>query len=297
MDCGRRGDEMRSSKGDKLFNLCNTIFMLLFAMVCIIPLMYVLSGSLMSDDEFIRRGFALFPKKLDFTAYRYVMRPEFNMVKGFKDTIIITVLGTLMNLLFTASIAYGLAKKTLKGRNLITGIIFFTMLFGGGMIPTYLVVRATGLINTYLAFVIPGLVSPWNMFILRNFFMGIPVELEESAMLDGANEVLILIRIIMPLSIPALATIGLFYAVGHWNTWFPVLLYIPSTRIVTIQYVLRTILANELATTMSIVSESKVPMEQLKMASLIVAMIPVIIIFPFVQKYFVKGVTVGSIKG
>lgn len=288
---------MKKSRGDRIFDICNTVFMILFGLICIIPLLYVLSGSLMSPDEFLRSGYALFPKKLDFTAYRYVMREEYGMVKAFGDTVLITAAGTLLNLLFTSSMAYGLAKKTLKGRNLITGIVFFTMLFGGGMIPTYLVVRSTGLINTYWAFIIPTLVSPWNMFILRNFFMGIPVELEESAMLDGANEVLVLVRIILPLSIPAMATIGLFYAVGHWNSWFPVLLYIPGNKIKTIQYILRTILANEAMSAVVESSRDSIPKDQLKMASMVVAMVPVIVVFPFVQKYFVKGVTVGSVKG
>lgn len=289
---------LKKHSSEKVFDVCNITLMLMLCLIFIIPILYIVTGSLISNEEFLRRGYVLFPEKLDFGAYRYVLNLDYGLYRAFKDTAIITLLGTFLNLVVTSAMAYGLAKKTMPGRNVITGMVFITMLFNGGMIPTFLVVRGTGLLNTYLAFIIPTLVSPWNLFLLRNFFMSIPVSLEESAMLDGANEVEILLRIILPLSLPSIATIGLFYAVAHWNVWFEVLIYVPKYNIKTIQYVLREIFSNNIQENIPNLGERMVvPPHQIRMATLVVATVPILIVYPFIQKYFVKGVMVGSIKG
>ena len=286
------------TKGDIMFDCVNYAFMLLVAMIFVFPLLFVISTSLMSQTTYLKYGYSFFPREIDFTAYQMVLEDSFGFASAFRDTIIVTVVGTALNLLFTAGMGYGLAKKDLPYRNLLTGFVFFTMLFSGGMIPTYMVVKGTGLLNTYWALILPGLVSPWNMFLMRNFFMAIPESLTESASLDGANEIQILFCIIIPLSLPAMATMALFYGVGHWNAWMPSLLYEPSRKINTLQYFLKTVLEGLTDDRKETIQDYlNVPTQQLKMAALVVATAPMIIIYPFIQKFFVKGLIVGSVKG
>lgn len=290
---------MRKSKGDKIFDGINVVFMALLCLVFIVPIIYVVSGSVMSEAEYLRRGQVLIPKHIDFGAYKIVFSSEFGLMKGFKDTLFITLLGTVCNVFFSACMAYALSKKNMPLRDFITGMVFFTMLFGGGLIPTYMLVRALGMMDHYSAFIVPGLISAWNMLLLRNFFMAIPQSLEEAALIDGASEIVVFLKIILPLSLPALATVGLFCAVGHWNQWFSCIIYSPKGKIQTIQYILRKILIDNAVgeRTRTISQELAIPTYQVQMASLVVATAPIICVYPFIQKYFVKGVMVGSIKG
>lgn len=293
-----RGKKSNKVKDGVVFDIVNVIFMCCMVFVFVVPLLFVVSTALESPAAYNKYGYSLFPRDLDFGAFIQILSDTKGFLGALKDTVIVTLLGTAMNLVFTAAMGYGLSKKNLPFRTAITGIVFFTMLFGGGMIPTFMVVKMTGLLNSYWALIIPGLISSWNMFLMRNFFMAIPESLIESAALDGANEIRILFQIVIPLSAASMATMALFYGVGHWNDWMGVLLYMPARKISSLQYYLRTILdGSDLDRLESINDYLNIPTQQTKMAALVVATVPMLVIYPFLQRYFVKGVIIGSIKG
>lgn len=202
----------------------------------------------------------------------------------------------------TISLAYGLSKDNLKGKTVITGFVFFTMLFSGGLIPTFILVKGLGLIDSRWAMVLPCLVNTWNLLIMRNFFYAIPKSLEEAAVIDGANDIQILTKVVLPLSKASIATIGLFYAVSHWNAWFDAMLYINKTPLLPMQNILRNIitaassigdLGAEAYNSLDVVP----PSQSIRAATIVITTLPILVVYPFVQKYFVKGVMVGSVKG
>ena len=290
----------RMSKGDLAFNIFNITGMILVCFVFIYPFLYVLSRSLMPEMERAVRPFALIPNSLDFSGYKLIFSKSSNVVNSYKVTIARAVVGTLMNLIFSTLSAYVISRKDYPAKNFLTFMMVFTMWFGGGLIPSYLVNRAYGLGNNFWVYIFPSLISPWNTLILRNFFMAMPESLEESAKIDGASDMTVLVRIILPLSKASLATIGLFYAVGHWNSWFDSMLYMNDNKMWTLQYVLRQVLSS--ASVGELVQDfgdanSKPPTELVRMATIIAATVPILCVYPFLQKYFVKGVMVGSIKG
>ncbi|MBR6185680.1 MAG: carbohydrate ABC transporter permease, partial [Clostridia bacterium] len=214
----------------------------------------------------------------------------------------ITVCGTLINLFFTITMAYALSKKYLRGRNILLNLVIFSMFFSGGMIPGFIVVSSwLKMRGTYWALLLPGAISAYNMLIVKNFFQGIPQELEESANLDGCNDLGTLIRIVLPLSLPVLATFGLFYAVGHWNSYFSAMIYLTNDKMYPLQLILRNIIvtAEASAGDMNLMDPNFVepPKQSIKMAVIVVATVPIMCVYPFLQKYFVKGVMVGALKG
>lgn len=281
------------------------IYMVLFALVLVIlfPLINVVSTSFISTAEKSRRGgFILIPEQFDFTAYELILGKGSNIWNGYKNTIFVVGIGTLLNMVFTIPMAYALANKNLKGRGIINGMVVFTMLFSGGMIPNYILINELGLLNSRWSLIFPGLISAWNMIILRNFFSAIPESLKEAACLDGANEWCILTRIVLPLSKASLATITLFYAVGRWNSWFNAYMYINDPKLLPVQNILRNILASSSAMadvdpTLYAELESMPSSSAVQSATIIVATVPILLVYPFIQKYFVKGVMVGSVKG
>jgi putative aldouronate transport system permease protein len=241
----------------------------------------------------------LFPEGIDLTAYQILFGRSPVILNAYKVTLLRVVLGTLFNLIFTVTMAYVLAKKDLPGRIPLTIFVFVTMVFSGGLIPRFLLVDALGLRNTLWSMIVPGLISAWNMLIMRNFFMSIPEELTEAAIVDGASPPVILWRIILPLSLPVIATIGLFYAVGHWNAWFDAAIYIDKSDQQPLQIILRGLL---MSTTMQGLeelsfTENPPPAASLRSALIIVSTVPVLFVYPFIQRYFVKGMMVGGIKG
>jgi putative aldouronate transport system permease protein len=251
-------------------------------------------------------GLSLIPKAPTLEGYRKVLANIY-IFNGFKATIIRVLLGTTLTIFFTITTAYPLAKRYFPDRSFWTSLLVFTMFFSGGLIPSYLLVRNLGLYNTVWALVLPGLISTYNMIIMRNFFMAIPAELEESARMDGAGEFAILFRIIVPVSGPIIATVILWTMVGHWNAWFDSMIYISTASKQVLQQVLRRMVLegelqmielNQLQAIQEVgVSGSMVTPEGVKAAAVMVGTIPIICIYPFLQKYFVKGVLVGSLKG
>jgi putative aldouronate transport system permease protein len=286
--------------GEHTFDVFNIVLLTVLSLLFLIPFLAVLSTSFISAEESMRRGaFVLIPQKLDFGAYEMLLKRGMIIYNAYKVTLFRITVGTFLNLLFTATLAYGLSRRTLPGRNTLVLIIFLTMIFHGGLIPSYMLIDKLGLKDTLWVLVIPGLISAWNLFIMRNFFLTLPEELEESAIIDGATPAMILWKIVVPLSMPAIATIGLFYAVHHWNDWFGASIYINSQSKLPIQVVMRNILLSGL-----IQDETQVeyirdppPAASLKSAVVIISTLPILFVYPFIQKYFVKGVLVGSIKG
>lgn len=293
----------RMTLGDKIFHICNYAFLILFSVIIILPLFCVVMNSFVSQAEITRRGmFIIIPEQWDFSAYKMLWASRTNLIRAYGNTFFRVIVGTVMNLVFTIALAYPLSKRNLKGRTFINAMVFFTMLFGGGMVPTYLVIKWTGLLNTPWALIVPGLINTWNMFMMRNFFYGIPESLTESATLDGANNFQVLVHIVLPCSMASLATIGLFYAVGHWNAWFDATIYITDQSLLPMQNILRNIISaasmSDLSADMMAMADYvQPPTESIKSATIIVSTLPILVVYPFVQKYFVKGAMVGSVKG
>ncbi len=247
--------------------------------------------------EFLENDIILWPKEWVTDAYQFILGNS-RFIRSIWITILITVVGTLMNLLFTVTMAYGLSRP-FYGQKTILFMVLFTFLFSAGIIPTYLIVKETGLLDSIWALIIPVLISPWNLIVIRQFFRNIPEELNEAAIMDGANPFTIFGRIILPLSKPALATFGLFYAVAHWNSYFTGLLYISNPALWPIQVLLRQIVVVNDNTALieqhALVQQP--PAETIQMAAILLATVPILIVYPFLQKHFAKGVMLGSVKG
>ena len=287
------------------FTLGDVIIYTLLALLSftiVFAFMHLLSISLSSNAVATKGGLIFVPREETLDNYSRVFTNRYIWI-GYKNTLFRTVVGTSVQLVFTALGAYVLSKKYFPHRSFWTLLIVFTMFFSGGLIPTFLLVKNLGLTNTYASMILPGLVSAYNLTIMRNFFQSLPEEIEESCMIDGAGRMRIFWQFILPLSTPILATVALWLAVGHWNAWFDVLIYISDTDKRTLQVVLRNIIITgtkelDLGTASSSVNdEPQVSSEGLKAASIYVATIPILCVYPFLQKYFVKGIMVGSLKG
>lgn len=283
--------------GNRIFDAVNYTLLLIIALVCVMPFVYVVAVSFASPAEVARGGLILWPKEWSLASYRYIFSTS-TLFRSMLVSIYITVVGTLINLFFTSLMAYPLAKSHLRGRQYILLGVLFTMLFSGGLIPTYFVVKSLHLTNTLWALMIPGAISAFNLIVLKNFFQQIPDGLEDSARIDGCNDVGVLFRIVLPLSLPAMATFGLFYAVSHWNQFFNAILYINDNRLWPIQVLLReiVILAQSSIGDTSIDSADIQPLT-IRMAVIVFATVPILLVYPFLQKHFAKGVMLGSVKG
>jgi putative aldouronate transport system permease protein len=283
--------------GNRLFDALNHILLLVISLCCVLPFVYVLAVSFASPEEVAKGGMILFPKSWSLASYRYIFSTD-TLIRSLGVSIYITVLGTLINLAFTSLMAYPLAKTQLRGRGIILLGVLFTMLFGGGMIPTYFVVKALHLTNSLWSLMIPSAISAFNLIVLKNFFQQIPDGLEDSAKIDGCNDLSVLIRIVLPLSLPAMATFGLFYAVSHWNQFFSAVLYINDNKKWPIQVLLReiVILAQSRIGDSSI-DDTQVQPLTIRMAVIVFATVPILMVYPFLQKHFAKGVMLGSVKG
>ncbi|MBP1991720.1 carbohydrate ABC transporter permease [Paenibacillus eucommiae] len=285
----------------KLFDMFNVIALVLLSLTILVPFMILISQSLMSNEDIINYGYTLFPKHISLQAYKYLLADNLFIYKGFAISFFVTVAGTFCCLLFTGSLAYGLSKKQMPYRNAMSVFVLITMFFSGGLIPSYILIMKLGLKGSLWALILPALISPWYMFLMRSFFMEIPKEVEESALIDGANEMIVLWKIIVPMSMASIATVGLFYAVGHWNSWFPASLYLQSQDKWPLQLILREIISSfDFASkdpSNSLELKQSIPQQGIKAAAILVTSLPIICVYPFIQKYFVKGVIVGSVKG
>ncbi|MDR6551121.1 carbohydrate ABC transporter permease [Paenibacillus qinlingensis] len=283
-----------------IFDISNYLVLGIIGIVSILPFLYVIAGSFASDAELTQRAVFLIPETFTLAAYRFIFSTS-TIIKSIGVSLYVMVVGTFVNLFFTVTMAYALSKRGLMGRNTVLNLIIFSMLFGGGLIPTFLVVRELHMLDTYWALMIPGAISAFNLIIVKNFFQEIPPELEEAAKIDGCTEIGLLWRIVLPLSMPVLATFTLFYAVGHWNNFFSALLYINDPAKWPLQVMLRQIVLLSQAAAGDINSMDpnfvKPPEQSIKMAVIVVGTIPILLVYPFLQKHFAKGVLIGSVKG
>jgi putative aldouronate transport system permease protein len=282
-----------------IFDVINAVFMIAFCATTIFPFLHLLSLSLSTGNVPLTQ-IHLIPPEFTWDNYKKVLTNEF-VLSGFVNTLTRTILGTALSLAATVFAAYPLAKRYFPHRSFWTAFIVFTMFFSGGLIPNYLLVKNLGLMNSVWALVLPGLVSAFSLVIARNFFMAIPESLEESGKIDGANDIVILFRIVIPISMPIIATLSLWMAVGHWNAWFDSLIYMTDSHNQVLQVVMRRIVLLGTKDMMDLNSFDDpnlvVNPETIKAATLMVTIIPIVMFYPFLQKYFVKGVLVGSLKG
>ncbi|QNK57072.1 MULTISPECIES: carbohydrate ABC transporter permease [unclassified Paenibacillus] len=286
----------RRNQGIGLFEGFNYVFLFLIAIIMTFPFLYVFSISISSYRDYLEHGFTLIPKSFVLDAYEYILASS-RFVRSLFVTVEITVIGTLVNLLFTTTFAYVLARPII-GQRIMMFLVVFTMMFSAGMIPTYLVVKGTGLLNSIWALIIPAAINSFNLVVVRQFFLNIPRELSEAATIDGANDLHIFAQIMLPLSKPALAAFGLFYAVAHWNNYFTGILYLNDPADWPIQVILRQmVIVNEPLAALNMPREFAPPGETVQMAATLVATLPILILYPFLQKHFVKGVMLGSVKG
>ncbi len=286
------------SFASRLFDWCNGILLALYALIAIVPFIHVIGTSFASPREAAAKDFILFPTEFSLQAYRTIFASD-RIVQSLLVTIMITVVGTAINIVLTSLMAYPLSRKELIGRRPIMYMLIFTLLFSGGMIPSFLLVKELGLLNSYWSLLLPGAINTFNLIILKNFFQQLPEGLEESAKMEGANDLVILARIALPLSLPAIATFGLFYAVGHWNTFMSAILYINDADKWPIQVLLRSLvlMSQDWLAETDATADFVAPPETVKMAVITVATLPILFVYPFLQKHFAKGVMLGSIKG
>ena len=288
--------------GSRIFDIANYLIVTLVALTTIFPFIYIIGASFATEYEIATRPLFVIPQNASTAAYEYIFSSN-KILRGFGNSIFITVCGTAINLFFTVTMAYALSKTRLRGRNFFLNMVIISMFFSGGMIPGYIVVaNVLNLKNTYWAVLLPGAISAYNMMIVKNFFQGIPQELEESASMDGCTDIGVLLRIVLPLSLPVLATFGLFYAVGHWNAYFGAMIYMKTAKEKwPLQVLLREliILSSGTAGDMNNLDPEFIqpPEQSVKMAVIVVSTVPIMMVYPFLQKYFVKGVMVGALKG
>ncbi|RAV18747.1 carbohydrate ABC transporter permease [Paenibacillus contaminans] len=293
----------RFFSSDTVFQTVNNLLLAALSLTFVLPFLVVLVTSLVGETELIRRGnFILIPEQFDFSAYKLLLSKDSLIYNAFGVTFLRVTIGTFLNLVFTAMTAYGLSRKNLPGRSIFALMVLITMFFEGGLIPSYLLIKGLHLTDSFWVMIVPGLISTWNMLIMRNFFSQLPEGLEESAMIDGASPFKILVRIVFPLSLPTFATIGLFYAVGHWNAWFDAVIYINDLNMQPLQVILRRIIISlsmeEINVSMlAVLRDQRPPAQSVKAAAIIVTTVPILFVYPFLQKHFAKGVLIGSIKG
>lgn len=294
-----RKNKIKGSIADRITNVIIYTIAGIAGILTLLPFLYVVAGSFATEKELTEKAFFIIPSVISTNAYQYIFETG-EIFNGLKNSIFLTVVGTCVNMFFTTTFAYPLSKKHFKGRTFVLNMVIVTMLFSGGMIPTFIWIKQLGLYNSYWALILMGAISPFNMIIVKNFFQELPAELEESARIDGCTDLKIFASIVLPLSKPVIASISLFYAVGHWNDYFGAMIYLQDTSKETVQIVLRRIVllaAGIQAEGMDFDVMGVPPDKAVKMAATMVATLPILVVYPFVQKYFTKGVMVGAVKG
>lgn len=295
----------KSTYKDYLFDILNYTFLIIVMVVTLYPFLNVLAISLNESTDTVRGGIYLWPREFTFNNYLEIAKYE-NLVTGFTNSVLRTVIGTVLGVFIQAMVAFTLSRTDFQGRRFVSTVIVLTMYFSGGLIPGYMLIRDLHLMNTFWVYILPGLVSAFNIIIIRSFMDGLPFSLQESAKMDGANDFTIFYRIILPLCKPVLATIALFVAVGQWNNWFDTYLYNSmNENLTTLQYELMKILenttmggnvdANQMRPNAAQQSQMVSP-ESIKMAITMVTVVPIVLVYPFLQKYFIQGMTLGAVK-
>jgi putative aldouronate transport system permease protein len=291
---------IKRSKAEYIFGIFNICFLLFLTLITLYPFLYVAFASLSNPSNLASHsGLLLWPLGFNIDGYISVFKNP-NIITGYTNTIIYVVVGTIINVFMTALGAYVLSRKGVMLRDTIMMMIVFTLFFSGGLIPNYLLVRSLGMFDTMWALILPGAISTYNLIIMRTSFAAIPDSLEESARIDGANDITILFKIVLPLSQAVISVMILFYAVAHWNSWFSAMIYLRNRDAYPLQLFLREILINSSTDSMitgSSGSDKEAISEIIKYCTIIIATLPIIAVYPFLQKYFTKGVMIGAVKG
>lgn len=294
-------NKIRVSAGDRIVSIVFYVLVALFAAACLLPFILVIAASFTEETALVKNGYQLFPSEFSLNAYKLLAQTS-NVLDAYKVTIFITVVGTLASMLCTCAIAYAMSCQNFRSRGALSMFCYFTMLFNGGLVATYLMnTQVLHLRDNILVLILPSMLSAYNIFLMRNFFSGLPASLSEAAKLDGATDLQILFKIILPISTPGIATVGLFYALGYWNEWYKCMLYISDEKLYTLQYLIMKIMRqiNYASTVPADVNiyQGALPTYSFRMAAVIAAIGPIVLLYPFVQKYFTSGLTVGSVKG
>jgi len=301
----RHAAGIRKPTGDRVLTGFFYAASFIFAAACLFPFILVIVASFTEEGTLVREGYSLFPSRWAIAAYQAVLSGK-AMGNAYTVTVFVTLVGTTLSLLFTSLCSYAISGKMLRYRNVIAFIFYFTMLFSGGLVPWYILIsRYLSLRNNIWVYILPALVNPWNMFLLRNFFTTLPDSFRESAQIDGASELTILARIVIPLSLPAMATIALFYGIVYWNSWIESLLFIDGSakyeHLITLQFLIMRIIRNiEAARTLAKQSTLPIPIppaETIRYATTLLTIGPIILLYPFLQRYFIAGLKVGGVKG
>lgn len=295
-----KSTKIKMSLGEKIFTVFNYLLFTLIGIITLFPFLNIIAKSFSSEAAVISGKVSIIPVEFQLGTYKYVLANK-QFINSFKISVFVTVVGTLLSLVMTVVAAYPLSKPRLRGRKVFTLIYIFTMLFSGGLVPTYILMSNLRLVNKLPILILPSLISVYNMLIIKSYFESIPDSLEESAKLDGASNTTILFKIILPLSLPVFATIALFYAVGYWNNYFTAMIYITNPSLKPMQLYLKEMLyaASDVFLQLNnknIDATMNSTPEAIQAASIITATVPIIIVYPFLQKYFVKGVLIGSVK-
>jgi putative aldouronate transport system permease protein len=301
-DTKNSGYRWKATEAEKTFAVFNYVGFTMLCLLMIYPFWHIIMMSLSSVEATARGGLFVWPKGFNLLTYRQIFKNP-QIYTGYYTTLLVTISGTGLGVLLTAMTAYPLSKKTLPLSSTLMLLVLFTMLFNGGMIPNYMLIKNMGLIDNRLALILPGLIGAYNIILMKTFFLSIPASLEESAKIDGANDIYVFARIVLPLSKAMLATIALFMAVGYWNDFFSTVLYINQSHKWSMQAVLRFMITNTATAMMQAGIAARADEAQqvteatIKAASIVVATVPILIVYPFLQKYFVRGVMIGSVKG
>lgn len=290
--------KIRKISGDHVFDICNLIFMCFIIFVTLYPFYYVIISSLNDPMDLLKGPVYLLPRKFSFSNYVYVLQDK-DILKAAFITVSRTVIGSVSAVLFTAAFAFGVSKSLLLGRKFFIGMALITMYFSGGLIPSYiLIAHGLKLQGNFLVFIIPNLFNAFNAFIMMAFFRGVSPEIEESAKIDGAHEIIIFFKLILPISMPILATVALFNGVFHWNSWFDALLYGGRNLETLQQYLVKSIQSATVNTqAANYVSNLGISSTSIRLTTMVITAFPIVLAYPFLQRYFVKGVMIGSLKG
>lgn len=290
---------------DKVFQFIANLIMVLLAVFCLCPFLLIISSSVTSQNEIINYGYSFMPKEVDFTAYKYILNGSSNIIKSYGVSIIVMLLGTVTNLAISILYAYPLSRRNLPGRNFFSFLLFFTLLFNGGLIPTYIMwTRTFQIKNTILALIVPNLLmNGFYVILARNYFANsIPEAITEAAKIDGANEICILFKIILPVSKPIIATLGLFVSLSYWNDWLNGLYYVSDERLYSIQVLLNRMLMetmylqSSLSNSIRLSVGQTIPTDAIKMAVAVIGVLPLLIIYPFISRFLTSGIVIGAVK-
>lgn len=288
----------QSTPAGRVFDAVNIVVLVALAVVTILPFIYVAAGSFASEPELTERSFFLWPREFVTDSYDFIFSTN-TFMRSLIVTVAVTAVGMVIQVLLTFTMAYPLSRRHLPGRNIFLGLVVFTLVFTGGLIPTYLIVRELGMLDTYWALILPLAINPFYLIIVKNFFQELPEELQEAAQIDGCSEFGVFWRIVLPLSKPILATMGLFYAVAIWNDFMSPLLYLSDSSKWTLQMFVRQVtVSSDMSNTLGQLDPNYQPPEQgLKFTVIVIATLPILLLYPFLQKHFAKGILIGSVKG